>query len=125
MNNAMKGALLSGLVLPGLGQIVLKSYKRGIALMAGVLGAVFVIVAKTVQQALAILEKVTSEGGPVDMESVSNAANQATTATDSLIVNLAFGLIVLCWIAGVVDAYHTGKKKDMGATRQIEPSDDT
>ena len=121
MSNAMKGALLSGLVLPGLGQIVLKNYKRGIALMVGVLGAGFVIVAKTVQQALAILEKVTSEGGPVDMESVSNAANQATTAADSLIVNLAFGLIVLCWIVGVVDAYNTGKKKDMGLPGEFSP----
>ncbi len=112
MKNAMKGALLSGLVLPGLGQVALKSYKRGIALMLGVFGAVAVIVAKTVQQALTILEKVASEGGPVDMQSVSNAANQATTAADSLIFNLAFGLIIICWVAGVVDAYYTGKKMD-------------
>ena len=113
MKNAMKGALLSGLVLPGLGQVVLKSYKRGIALMLGVFAAFFVIVAKGVQQALAILEKVTSEGGPVDMESVSNAANQAITAADSLAFNLAFLLIAICWVVGMVDAYYTGKKKDM------------
>jgi hypothetical protein len=113
MKNAMKGALLSGLVLPGLGQVVLKSYKRGIALMLGVLAAFSVIVAKTVQHALAILEMVASEGGSVDVESVSNAANQATTAADSLIFNLAFGVIAICWVVGVVDAYYTGKKKDM------------
>ena len=113
MKNAMKGIFLSGLVLPGLGQIVLKSYKRGIALMLGVFAAGFVIVVKIVKQALTILEKVESQGGPVDMESVSNAADQAFTAADSLIVSLAFGLIVICWIVGMVDAYYTGKKKDM------------
>lgn len=113
MKNAMKGIFLSGLVLPGLGQIVLKSYKRGIALILGVFAAVFVIVVKIVQQALTILEKVESQGGPVDMESVSNAANQAATTADSLIFKLAILLIVICWIAGMVDAYYTGKKKDM------------
>jgi hypothetical protein len=113
MRNALKGALLSGLVLPGLGQVVLKSYKRGVALMLAVLAAFFVIVVKTVQQSLAILEKVAAEGGPVDMESVSNAAAQSATAADSLIVTLAFWFIVLCWIGGTVDAYYTGKKKDL------------
>ena len=113
MKNAMKGVLLSGLVLPGLGQVGLKSYKRGIALMLAVFAAFFVIVTKTVQHALEILEKVASEGGSVDMESVSNAANQATTAADSLVFNLAFGVIAICWVAGVVDAYRTGKKKDV------------
>ena len=33
MKNSLKGALLSGLVFPGLGQVVLKHYKRGFALM--------------------------------------------------------------------------------------------
>lgn len=113
MKNAMKGALLSGLVMPGLGQVVLKSYKRGIALMLVVFAAFSVIVVKTVQHALTILETVASEGGSVDMESVANAANQATAAADSLVFNLAFGVIAICWVAGMVDAYYTGKKKDM------------
>ena len=85
--------------------------------MLVVLAAFFVIVAKTVQQALTILEKVASEGGPVDMESVSNAANQATTAANSLIFKLAFLLIAICWVVGMVDAYYTGKKKDMDELR--------
>lgn len=40
MNNSLKGALLSGVVFPGLGQIILKHYKRGIALMFWVLAGI-------------------------------------------------------------------------------------
>ena len=55
MNNALKGALLSGLVFPGLGQVNLKHYKRGIALMLIVSISLLVIVVKAVLQALTIL----------------------------------------------------------------------
>lgn len=112
MKNALKGMLLSGLVLPGLGQVVLKSYKRGIALMLLVLIAFISIVVTASRQALAILEKVAAEGGAVDMELILNAASQATTTTDHLLFNIALLLIFVCWIVSVVDAYTTGRKID-------------
>jgi len=114
MNNAIKGMLLSGLVLPGLGQVVLKSYKRGIAIMLLVLIALITIVVSASRKALVILEKVATEGGAVDMESISNAASQATTTADHLLFNLSWLLILVCWLVGVVDAYTTGKKIDRG-----------
>jgi len=114
MNNSLKGALLSGLVFSGLGQIILKHYKRGIALMLTVSAGLLVIIVKAVQQAVTILEKIGSEGGAIDMSAVSKAATQASTTSDSLIFNLALSLIIFCWIIGVVDAYRIGKKKDSG-----------
>jgi hypothetical protein len=112
MKNAIKGMLLSGLVLPGLGQVVLKSYKRGIAIMLLVLIAFIAIVVSASRQAIAVLEKVASEGGAVDMEAISHAASQATTTGDHLLFNLSWLLILVCWLVGVVDAYTTGKKID-------------
>lgn len=112
MNNAIKGMLLSGLVLPGLGQVVLKSYKRGIAIMLLVLIAFIAIVVSASRKALVILEKVAAEGGAVDMESISHAASQATTTADHLLLNLSLLLIFVCWLVGMVDAYTTGRKID-------------
>ncbi len=117
MKNTLKGVFLSGLVLPGLGQVALKSYKRGVAMMLVVLVAFAVIVVKTTEQALAILDKIDLEGGPLDLESISNAANQAAAADGNLIVSVAVLAIVICWIAGVVDAYRTGKKMDLADRR--------
>ena len=58
MNNALKGALFSGLVFPGLGQIMLKHYKRGAVLTLAITAALLAILIKTVQQAVTILEKI-------------------------------------------------------------------
>lgn len=113
MNNSLKGALLSGVVFPGLGQIILKHYKRGIALMLTVLVSLLVIVVKAVQQALTILEKINLEGGTINMSTISNIATQASTTFDSLIFNFVLLLMIFCWVIGVVDAYIIGKKKDL------------
>jgi len=112
MNNALKGALLSGLVFPGLGQVILKHYQRGIALMVTVLVSLLVIIVKATQQAFIILEKIELEGGPIDMSTISDAAIQSSTTSDNFIFNVVAILIIICWIIGVVDAYRIGKKKD-------------
>ena len=113
MNNSLKAAVLSGLIFPGLGQIVLKRYKRGAVIMLTVLVSLSVVVAKAVQHALAILEKIESEGGAISMSTISNAATQASATSGSLTFNLVLLLVTLCWIIGVVDAYRIGKKKDI------------
>ena len=113
MNHSVKGAFLSGAVFPGLGQVVLKHYVRGIALMLAVSASLVVLVKKAVEQALAILEKVQWEGGSIDMTAITNAATQASTSSESVTFNLLLFLIVSCWLIGTVDAYRIGKKKDL------------
>lgn len=126
MNNSLKGAFLSGLVFPGLGQVVLKHYKRGAVIILTVLVSLSIVVVKAVQHALAILEKIQSEGGAISMSTISDAATQASTTSGSLTFNLALLLVILCWIIGVVDAYRIGKKKDIeeGSTTQASNGND-
>ena len=112
MNNSIKGALLSGLVFPGLGQVVLKHYKRGIAFIFTVSIILLVIVVKAIQQVFTILEKIEAEGGVISLDTISNAVTQASTPSQSLTFKFLFWLLVLCWIIGVVDGYIGGKKKD-------------
>ena len=112
-NNSIKAALLSGLVFPGLGQVVLKHYKRGIVLMFMVSSSLMVLIFKAVQHALNILEKIELEGGVIDIYSITEAATQASSSSDSLIYKLGVLLIVACWIFGIVDAYRIGKKIDL------------
>ena len=120
MNNSLKGALLSGLIFPGLGQIVLKHYKRGAVIMLTVLVSLSVVVVKAVQHALAILDKIASEGGTISMSTISNAATQASNTSGSLTFNLVLLLAILCWIIAIVDAYRIGNRKDIeeGSTGQ-------
>ncbi len=104
---------MSGLILPGLGQIVLKHYKRGAAIMLTVLVSLSVIVVKAVQHALAILEKIELEGGAISMTTIANAASQASTNYSSFMFNLVLAWMILCWVIGVIDAYIIGMKKDI------------
>jgi hypothetical protein len=120
MNNSLKGAFLSGLIFPGLGQVVLKHYKRGGMIILTVLVSLSIVVVKAVQLALAILEKIYSEGGAISMSTILDAATQVSTTSGGLTFNVALLLVILCWIIGVVDAYRIGKKKDIeeGSTTQ-------
>jgi len=113
MKNSVKGALLSGLVFPGLGQVNLKHYISGIALMLITSVSILVIIVKAVQQAFIILHTIELEGGVIDISTISKVATQASSPSSGLIFKIAFIVIILCWIIGFVDAYRIGKKKDV------------
>ena len=112
MKNSIKGVLLSGLVFPGLGQIVLKRYRRGIALVLATAAGLAVFVAQATSKALSILKDISSQGESVDLNTVSDAAARASAAGGDTILDLALLLIVCCWILGMVDAYRIGKQLD-------------
>jgi TM2 domain-containing membrane protein YozV len=112
MRNSLTGALWSGLIFPGLGQIILKQYTRGIVLMVAVCSVLAVMVIKAVQQAFTILEKIERMGGIIDRQTITDAVTQASSPANSLLYNLGSLFIGICWIFGIVDAYRIGKKKD-------------
>ncbi len=113
MTNALKAGLLSALVFPGLGQIALKRYRRGVVLLLLVLAGLVVVAVKAARQALTMLQTIESEGGVVDQEAIARAAAQATTTSDSLSINLLLIAIAICWLYAVIDAYRIGKEQDL------------
>jgi hypothetical protein len=113
MNNSLKGALLSGLVIPGLGQIALKHYRRGAVLLVAALACMVVIIMKAAAHALAILEDIDLTAGAIDMNAIAEAAAEASTQSDSLVFNLMLLVMILCWIISIVDAYRIGKQMDL------------
>ena len=112
MNKSLKGALLSGLVLPGLGQIALKHYRRGAVMMIAALISAFVIIMKAVQRALAILENIDLESGAISMSTIADAVSQARTQSESLTFILFPLVLIFCWIISIVDAYRIGRRSD-------------
>ncbi len=112
MEKSVKGALLSGLVFPGFGHVILKHYKRGIVLIVTVSACLAIIVVIAFQAAFSIIEKIGLESGAIDLNTILNAAAQASATSDSLIYNLSMLWIVCCWVFGIVDAYRIGKKID-------------
>ncbi len=113
MKNALKGALLSGLVFPGCGQYAQKHYIRSIALMLTALAGLIVIGVNAYLQAVTLLEKIDLKNGAVDITDVLNAVSQADTASGVAIYKYVSLLLMICWTIGIIDAYMIGRKKDM------------
>ena len=112
VSKSVRAALLSGFVFPGLGQIVLKHYKRGIVLMLAALACLSVVIVKSVQHALTILDRIQSVDGVVSMSKILSAAHQVSSTSDDYVINVALLFMVLCWSIGIIDAYRTGKTID-------------
>ena len=119
MKNSIRGALFSGLVFPGLGQIVLQRYLRGAIIVLTVLISLSIIVMKTVANALAIVDKIESENGMINLSKISETATQMSTTSADLLLNSLLIMLLICWVFGTVDAYRIGRKIDAGESAAI------
>ena len=110
MKTAIKAALLSALVFPGVGQMYLKRYARGLIPMVLTLTGLGVWIAQATVGALQEIEKMQSQGGIVDLSAVANRA-AASSASGDWYSPLIMPMIVVCWLFSVIDAYMLGKRK--------------
>ena len=113
MKTSIKAALLSALVFPGLGQMYLKRYVRGLIPMVFILTGLGVLIVQATVGALQVLDKIQIQlqGGTVDMNAVSNLAAGSSTHGDPYSSLISLG-IAGCWVFSVIDAYRLGKEKD-------------
>ncbi|RMF97417.1 MAG: hypothetical protein D6734_02285 [Candidatus Schekmanbacteria bacterium] len=114
MKNSTKAVILSGLAFPGLGQIVMKCYVKGISFIIATLTGLIVFLVKAVRISLSILDKISAEGNSIDIAAITDAANRAVKDSDSQILKYSLFFIILCWAVSIIDAYITGRKKDLG-----------
>lgn len=112
MRQSLKGVLLSGLVFPGMGQLVLGAKKRGWSLIGAAILCLGIIVTSATLKALHILDTLAQEGKPLDIQSISEAAEQASTTAGTVIFNLVFLALIGCWLYSMVDAWRIGAGQD-------------
>ena len=108
MKGSSKAALLSGLIFPGIGHIVLKQYLRGSVLMLFALVALSVIVTRIYQRALTIVDRINSGDIPVDTGAIAEMVSNSTSGADSSIENIAVVVLGACWLIGIIDSYRIG-----------------
>jgi hypothetical protein len=116
MKISTKAALLSGLVFPGLGHMVLKQYLRGsISALIGL----SVIVTKAVNQALAIVDKINSGEIPLEAGAITDQVSNSTGGAEGLILNIATFVVVACWLIGIIDSYRVGINQEKQRTPDL------
>ena len=111
MKTSIKAALLSALVFPGLGQMYLRRYVRGLIPMVLVLAGLGILIARATVTALKVLDKIQIQGETVDMKAVSDLAAASSSQGDGY-SSLVWLAIAGCWLFGVIDAYRLGKEKN-------------
>jgi TM2 domain-containing membrane protein YozV len=117
MKKSLKGALLSGLIFPGLGQLWLKRFLLGTALVIATCGSAAVVVARAAHEAVRLIEQAESTGATVDMVAIINSAGTLSSAPADSRTNAALLLMVACWIISIVDAYIAGSREDRAGQR--------
>jgi TM2 domain-containing membrane protein YozV len=123
MQTSIKAALLSALIFPGLGQMYLKRYVRGLIPMVLVLTGLGVLIAQATAGALQVLDKIQIQGGGVDMNALSNLAAASSSHGDPYSSLISLG-IAGCWVFAVIDAYRLGKENDR-CNVQDQPKEDS
>lgn len=112
MTHASKGLVLSGLVFPGLGQVVLKRYLRGAVLMLAVAVGLIGLVAEAARTALDALARIDIYSSTIDLDEIMRAAVQAVNHTHTWIYIFSLFLILFAWLFGALDAYRIGRSLD-------------
>ena len=112
MKRASKAALLSGLIFPGIGHMVLKQYLRGSVLMLSALIAFSVTVTRVFQRALTIVDRINSGDIPVETTAIAELVSNSTSGADGFIENTAVIILGACWLIGIIDSYRLGVEQE-------------
>jgi hypothetical protein len=111
LNKSTKGALLSGLVFPGAGQLYLKKYRTASLLIITVLACLSLIVMEAIEQAVNILEEIEASGVAINANNIAEISERAANNADTTTTSIATLLIAACWVAGIIHAYRSGKQQ--------------
>ncbi len=111
MSRALQAALLSGLVFPGTGHLLLKKYARGwILIIVSTLALIFLFKG-VLHQANDILQKIEASGGLLNLENLSTLAREEVASNPNPApLGLAAWTLFVAWLVGIIDAYRLGKK---------------
>jgi TM2 domain-containing membrane protein YozV len=113
MKKSTKAALLSGLVFPGIGHLVLKQHLRAVVLVVISFVALWVLVDIAFDRALTIVDQINS--GNISLDSDAIAAAVSDPGDDSLRENISGFVLVVCWLIGIFDSYRIGVAQDKPA----------
>jgi hypothetical protein len=107
MDRSVTAALLSALVFPGVGQLLLKRPARAcIFLVPALLASVFFF-DRVIARASSIADQILNGSLPLDPALI--AARLERPYDNSTLMTVCLVVMALCWIASTVDAYLLGR----------------
>lgn len=110
MNQSTKAALLSGLIFPGVGQIVTGKKTRGGFFVGFTVVILYLLISEVITKAYPVIETMQKKGIAIDAESIAKATSDLTGFSENLYLNSLLIIFIITWFVSVVDAYLVVKK---------------
>ena len=113
MKVSYKAALLSTFVFPGVGQLYLKKYWRGLVIIFFVFTGLCYMIWSATVSAINCLDDVMvkMQGGTTNLQELSDIVGSKILTTDPY-HDAVFCFIVCFWIFAIIDAYRIGKQRE-------------
>jgi hypothetical protein len=111
-SQAHRALILSGLVYPGVGQIVLKNYTRGMMWSLIVTLALVALLVDFVRVGVAVIRGCETATSMLDVTMIPQAARSVCGLREAVLLLGILGLVVLLWGCAAVDAYFLGRRID-------------
>ncbi len=118
MKNSLKAALLSALIVPGAGHIMLKRYFSGGLFALVSIIALFIIVAKILKLSSVIVEKINNDALDSTSNGLIGIISNSMVEANTGVMNTAFLIYLGVWLLSVLDAYRVGDIADKKNNRQ-------
>lgn len=112
MKKSTKAVLLSALVFPGTGHVLLKKYVTGAILLGASIVSAYYIVSITVEESLRIVEQIQSGNIQLDESTIENMVSEQSGGTDARILDISTDVLIICWLIGIIDSYRLGRIRD-------------
>nr|WP_315398469.1 DUF6677 family protein [uncultured Duganella sp.] len=109
MKPSTKAALVSALIFPGLGHLVLKRPMRGCLFIVPALLAIGFLLRTTLALASALVAEIDS--GKLALDPLDILARIHASGVDNPATNAASLVILLCWVGSVADAFWLGRAR--------------
>jgi TM2 domain-containing membrane protein YozV len=113
MKVSYKAALLSAFILPGIGHLYLKRYRRGLVILFFAIAGLGYIIWSATVSALDRLDgaMVKVQGGATNLKELSAIVGSKMSPADPYL-DAVFYIVVFLWIFTTIDAYRIGKQND-------------
>jgi len=111
MQQAIKSALLSALIFPGLGQLSAGYKKRGWLIILINCVLLYLMMSEIVQQAYNVINTMQKRGIALDVEKVSNITSSLIDFSSNSYLNSLLIIIIISWGYAIFDAYRIPGKK--------------
>ncbi len=114
MSKAMKASLLSVLIFPGVGHFFLKKYIAGTLLAGAAFVSLYLVISRMVERALQIADKIERGEVQLDVAAITELISRQPTGTDALLLRIAWIVLIVSWLIGIVDSYRVGRSQGNG-----------